>query len=108
MARYTNGVFADCSNMSDDESLIMHVYLYGRPSSADHSGNGHDFDDAKVKVRAAWARIRDGRDRQKCESAAIATSRLAPCTTQRIPEPRRATRAAGASECKADTHTGAP
>src|SRR2546421_12735028 len=45
---------------SDKPQWSWNVYLYGRPSSADDSGNGHDLDGAKAKVREAWARIRAG------------------------------------------------
>ena len=43
---------------SDKQQWAWNVYLYDRPSSADDGGTGHDLDDAKAKVREAWARIR--------------------------------------------------
>ena len=45
---------------SDKQQWAWNCYVHGRPSSADDSGNNHDLDDAKAKVREAWARIRAG------------------------------------------------
>ena len=37
---------------SDKQQWAWNCYIHGRPSSADHSGAGHDLDDAKAKLRA--------------------------------------------------------
>ena len=38
----------------------MRVRLWQKPEQHPDSGTDHDLDDAKVKFRAAWARIRAG------------------------------------------------
>jgi hypothetical protein len=45
---------------SDKPQWSWNCYIHGRPSSADDSGTGRDIEDAKAKVRKAWARIRAG------------------------------------------------